>query len=219
MKRILISLLAAAFLPAMAQTANPGAKVDPKNNKVSRPVVEKAQPKLMSRDELRACLKTNDENVKEADQIKAAQASYKANTAELLKEKEELQKIDDDARAEIASVKAERESILMMFEEIKAAAPKLEKADLAARNKEYQTRAAAFDARVTAMNELIKANGARRASFGERVDAVNASFKVLEERTEAHFDKTDAWKKDCQNKPYDEADEIALKKERAAAGK
>jgi len=43
MKRILLSLALAAALPVLAQsgpTVNPNAKVDPKNNKVGKPVVE-----------------------------------------------------------------------------------------------------------------------------------------------------------------------------------
>lgn len=53
MKRILLCTLIVAALPALAQvSANPNAKVDPKNNKVSRPVVEKPKQKLMTREEL-----------------------------------------------------------------------------------------------------------------------------------------------------------------------
>ena len=182
-------------------------------------MVDKPKPKLMTRDELRACLARNDANTKEADEIKQAQVSYKENAAQLLKEKEELQKADEALVAESAAMKAERDSILKMFEDIKAAAPKMEKADLDAKNKEYQARAAAFDTRLQAHNEAIKSGSTNRRAFGDRVDAVNASFKAMEERTEVHFDKMDSWKSECQNKPYDEADELAIKKEKAAAAK
>ena len=69
------------------------------------------------------------------------------------------------------------------------------------------------------MNDAIRALGAKRETFGAKVDTLNASFKVMDERTEAHFDMADAWKKECSNKTFEEADEIAIKKERAAAGK
>jgi len=95
MKRILISLAAAALLlpAAYAQTsANPNAKVDPKNNKVGRPVVEKPKEKLMSREELRSCLTTVQSNDTEARAIKAIEAAYKEEHAKLLAEKPVLSK-------------------------------------------------------------------------------------------------------------------------------
>jgi hypothetical protein len=217
MKRLLVSLLAAALLPAFAQTGAGAVKVDPKNNKVGVPVVEKPKAKLMTRDELRACMDQNDFNIKEALAIKADQTAYNDKAVQLKAEKAELQKGEEVGIAGTATLKKERDGILQMFEEIKAAAPKLEKEALDARNKEYQARAAAFDASVTTLNEGIKANLEQRKAFSEKVDAFNASFKALEARQEAHFDKTDSWKTDCSKKAYDEADEKAIKKERAAA--
>jgi hypothetical protein len=218
MKRLLLCLAAAAMLPVFAQTTS-GVKVDPKNNKVGRPVVEKPQVKLMSRDELRACMDLSDANAAEAEAIKAAQVVYKESSSVLLKEKQELQVTDEASNARATALKAERDGILKMYEDIKAAAPKMEKADLDAKNKEYQARAAAFDVSLTAMQADNKVAAAKRKVFSDKVDVVNASFKVLETRTEAHFDKADAWKADCSKKSYDEADEAAIKKERAATAK
>lgn len=223
MKRFIISLAAVALMPAFAQTANPGAKVDPKNNKVSRPVVEKPKVKLLSRDELRKCMDLSDANNVEAEAVKADQNTYKETAAALKAERDALQKADEAAGVALAEMKAEREGILKEFENIKAYAenkdPRPDPEVLAARNKAYQERAKAFDARVTGINENnAKSNEARKA-FGTKVDALNASFKALEERQEAHLDKVDTWKQECGNKSYDEEDEKAIKKERAAAGK
>ena len=217
MKRLLVSLLAAALLPAFAQTSGTTVKVDPKNNKVSTPVVEKPKQKLMTRDELRACMNQNDFNTKEAVAIKADQTAYNDSATALKAEKAELQKGEEAGAAGTATLKKERDGILQMFEEIKAAAPKLEKAELEERNKAYQARAAAFDVSVTTLNEGIKANLDKRKAFADKVDAFNASFKALEARQEAHFDKMDTWKAECSKKAYDEADEKAIMKERAAA--
>ena len=88
MKRILLPLLLVIAVSAQAQiTNNTKAKVDPKNNKVANPVVEKPKAKLMSRDELRACINQQEGNGKEAEAIKAEQASYKANAEKLKAEK------------------------------------------------------------------------------------------------------------------------------------
>lgn len=223
MKRLLISLAAAALMPAFAQTANPGAKVDPKNNKVGKPVVEKPKAKLLSRDQLRSCIEMSEANSLEADAVKVDQNTYKDTASALKAERDALQKADEAAGVALAEMKAEREGILKEFENIKAYAdnkdPRPDPEVLAARNKAYQERAKAFDARVTSINENnAKSNEARKA-FGVKVDALNASFKALEERQENHLDKVDTWKQECGNKQYDEEDEKAIKKERAAAGK
>ena len=143
--------------------------------------------------------------------------------AALKAERDALQKADEAAGVALAEMKAEREGILKEFENIKAYAdskdPRPDPEVLTARNKVYQERAKAFDARVTSINENnAKSNEARKA-FGTKVDALNASFKALEERQESHLDKVDTWKQECGNKQYDEEDEKAIKKERAAAGK
>jgi len=221
MKRLLISLAAAAvLLPAVAQNVNPNAKVDPKNNKVANPVVEKpkAKPQL-NRDQLRDCMDRSDANTKEADAIKVLQSDYKTHAAALQEEKADIQKQDEVNAAALASAKAEKASIEKSYEDLKAEAPKLKKEELDAKNKEYQDRVAAFDKTVTSVNDAIKALGARREAFGTKVDKVNADFKEMDERTETHLDKVDAWKNECSRKTFDEADEAAIKKERAAAGK
>ena len=80
MKRILLPLVLVFAVSAQAQiTDNTKAKVDPKNNKVANPVVEKPKAKLMTRDQLRACMDQQEANGKEAEAIKAEQNSYKAN--------------------------------------------------------------------------------------------------------------------------------------------
>ena len=53
--------------------------------------------------------------------------------------------------------------------------------------------------------------------FEERVDSFNKKKDALAERADKLGDEQDAWRNECGNKPYDEADEIAIKKEKAAA--
>src|SRR4051812_4223803 len=102
MKRLLISIAAAAvLLPAYAQTTNPNAKVDPKNNKVGKPVVEKPKEKLMSRDELRVCMKGSQDNDGEARAIKAMEAAFNEEHAKLLAEKPLLSKRSEALVAEV----------------------------------------------------------------------------------------------------------------------
>lgn len=220
MKRILVPLALVLAVSAQAQiTTNPKAKVDPKNNKVANPVVEKPKVKLMSRDELRACIDQQETNSKEAEAIKAEQASYKANAEKLKAEKATIEAGEAALSKQAGEVKAERDAILKAHETLTAEAPKLEKAELKARNEAYQSRTAAFGTLVETLKAADAEQGVKRKAFSEKVDALDAQFKGIEERTEKHFDANDKWKAECQNKPYDENDEKAVRKERAAAGK
>lgn len=220
MKRILLPLALVIAFSAQAQVAtNSKAKVDPKNNKVANPVVEKPKAKLMTREQLRACIDQQEANGKEAEAIKADQASYKANADKLKGEKAAIEAGEATLAKQVAEVKAERDGILKAHETLTAEAPKLEKAELKARNDAYQARTTAFGPMVDAVKAADAEQAVKRKAFSDKVDALDAQFKAIEERTEKHFDANDKWKAECQNKPYDENDEKAIRKEKAAAGK
>ena len=218
MKRILLPLALVFAVAAQAQVINnTKAKVDPKNNKVSNPVVEKPKPKLMSRDELRACIDQQEVNSKEAEAIKVEQASYKDGAATLKGEKANVEAGEAALSKQITEVKAEKEAILAAHAAITAEAPKLSKEDLKARNEAYTARTAAFNTMFDAVKVADAAQSAKRKAFADKVDGLDAQFKALEDRTEKHFDGLDKWKAECQNKAYDENDEKAIRKEKAAA--
>lgn len=217
MKRLLIVLAALAVATAQAQVAtNSKAKIDPKNNKVSRPVVEKPKEKLMTRDELRACMDQRDANDAEAAAINVELKAYKDNTEKLKAERARLETVATDIKTRSDAAKAEFDAIMKANEEFKAAAPKMEKADFEAKKKELTDRSAAFEVvreKVIADNKKLNEDN---ATLGTNIDKHNDNFKVLDDRRENQLDKADAWKKDCSNKKYDENDEAAIKKERAA---
>jgi predicted kinase len=216
MKRILLSACVAALLPAVAlaqSTVNPNAKVDPKNNKVSRPVVEKPKQKLMTRDELRSCLVQLNKNDAEAREIKTAQQANTEERAELVKAKELLTQHGDALTASATDLKAERDALLKTQEELKVQIPKMEKAEAEALLKDYQARAAATDAKIDAYNASKLKYTEDAKVFDAKVVAHNAASKALAARTETHLDGVEDWKEDCSKKAYDEADEIAVKKE------
>lgn len=218
MKRILLPLALMVAVSTQAQVINnPKAKVDPKNNKVSNPVVEKPKVKLMTRDELRACIDQQEANTKEAEAIKAEQAAYKANADKLKAEKVTVEAGEAALGKQVTDVKAEKEAILASYEALKAEAPKLDKAELKARNDAYTARTTAFGTMIDAVKAADAEQAAKRKAFAEKVDALDAQFKSIEDRTEKHFDANDKWKAECQNKPYDENDEKAIRKEKAAA--
>lgn len=214
MKRILLCTLMLAALPALAQvTTNPNAKVDPKNNKVGRPVVEKPKVKLMTRDELRACLLQFDKNEAEAKDIKAAQTSNLEARASLVKAKEDLLKEGNELDASAVALKAERADLVKAQDEIKEKLPKMERAAAEALLNDYKARAAAHDVKVDAYNVSKTKYAATAKDFDAKIETHNQSSKELAARTETHLDSVEDWKTDCSKKSYDEADEIAIRKE------
>jgi len=219
MKRILLSVCLAALLPALAtaQTANPKAKVDPKNNKVSRPVVEKPKQKLMTRDELRACLNQQSGNEAEAKAVLAAEADYKKERERLMAEKEQLTKEGEAIDASAASIKAEQAELIKFNEDLKTKLPEMTRADQKAAIEDYNVRAKANDAKIEVHNKRKDDYVVKAKAFDAAIESFNKAGKDLETRSLDHLDAVDGWKKSCGNKPYDEADEVAIKKEQAAA--
>ena len=221
MKRILLSVCLAALLPALAsaQTVNPKAKVDPKNNKVSRPVVEKPKQKLMTRDELRACLKQQADNDAEAKAVQSAEAEYKKERERLMADKDVLTKEGEAIDANVTAIKAEQAELIKANAELTAKMSEMSRADQKAAIDGYNERAKANDAKIEAHNKRKDEYLAKAKAFDEAIEKFNKGGKDLETRSLDHLDAVDGWKKACGNKPYDEADEIAIKKEQAAAGK
>ena len=219
MKRLLIALSVFAFAAAHAAEVqnNPAAKVDPKNNKVSKPVVVKPKEPVMTRDELRACMSQRDANDAEAVSINADMKGYKDNTEKLKAERDRLETATAALNARTTAAKAEFDAIMKANEEFKAAAPKMEKADFEAKKKELTDRSAAFETTRDAILTDSKALNADKDALGTNIDKNNELFKSLETRRDAQLDKSDDWKAACSKKKYDENDEAVINKERAAA--
>ncbi|QPF73570.1 hypothetical protein G8A07_11980 [Roseateles sp. DAIF2] len=213
-QRLLLCTLIVAALPALAQVAtNPNAKVDPKNNKVSRPVVEKPKVKLMTRDELRACLIRFDKNEADAKDIKAAQEANAKERADMLKLKEELTQAGQSLNTGAAELKAEREGLIKSQEGLKEQIAKLERADAEKVLADYKAKAAAHDVKIDAYNQAKNKYAEDAKGFDAKVESHNKNTKDLQARTETHLDEVDDWKNECSKKSYDEADEIAVRKE------
>lgn len=213
MNRILLSLLLAAALPALAQTVNPAAKVDPKNNKVSKPVEVKPKQKLMSRDELRACLVQLETNNKDAAEIKTAQTAFNQERSDLLASRAEMESRGKGLSADASQLKQDRDELLKLNETLKVEIPKMEKEAATKAAADYQARATALDQRIDAFNNAKRQFDADGKAFDVKIEAHNKSAESLRKRTEDHLDSVDDWKANCANKSYDEADELAVRKE------
>lgn len=214
------SLIACGLVQAQIAT-NPNAKVDPKNNKVSRPVVEKPKQKLLTRDELRACMVGRADNEAEGKKIKEEEAQVTAQRTAVLAEKEELTKRGNEIAASLNQLKSERDALIKSGEDAKANAAKMTKDELKAAQEAYQAKAVELDKRIEAHNKTKDTYISDSQGFDAKVEAYNKRKDELATRVDKYLETVDEWRTSCQNKAYDELDEKAIKKEldaKAAAG-
>ena len=160
-----------------------------------------AKGKLMTRDELRSCMANNQEIDDQAAKLKTRQADVLKERDELKALKETNAKSDSDLGTQGDALKAEIAATNAAGEELKVAAPKMEKAELKAKQEEFNARAAALQTKIDAYNARVDAFQKHTDDFNEAVEDLN--------------DKRNAWKLKCGNRSYDENDEIAIKKELA----
>ncbi|WAC75504.1 hypothetical protein OU995_12710 [Roseateles sp. SL47] len=198
---------------AFAQTSTTAPKADPKNAKVTKPVVDKPKQKLMTRDELRACLLDDKSLTEENTSLKAKEKDILAERDALKAFKAEQDKAEAEMQNRSKELKAEIEAVNAFAAEIQAGAAKMEKDQLKAKQEEYQARANTLQPKIDAFNKERNDRVEKYKGFNDRVDAQAKSQDDFNEAVETLQDKRDEWKKRCANKPYDEADEVALKKE------
>ena len=198
-KNLMVCVLALGLAPAFAQT-----KPTPDSMQILREKL-KADKKLV--------VAANME-LKEAE-AKAFWPIYEEYQKELAK----INKRSADLVAEVTQIKQDREALIQSGEAIKANASKMDKDALKKAQEEYQAKATAFDPRIDAANKAKDAYVADSKAFDERVEAHNKVRDELNARIDKHMDAADDWKASCANKKYDEADELAIKKELAAAAK
>lgn len=178
-----------------------------------------AKGKLMTRDELRTCMANNQEIDDQAAKLKTRQADVLKERDELKALKETNAKSDSDLGTQGDALKAEIAATNAAGEELKVAAPKMEKAELKAKQDEFNARAAALQAKIDAYNAALTTARAEAAkavdAYNARVDAFQKHTDDFNEAVEDLNDKRNAWKLKCGNRSYDENDEIAIKKELA----
>lgn len=213
---VAVATLMACGLALAQSNANPNAKVDPKNNKVSRPVVEKAKPKLMSREELRACIVESQATDDESLALKQKEKDVLAERDALRTFKADQDKAEVELKTRGDQIKADIDGLNAFRAELEAGAPKMEKDQLKAKQEEYGTRATALQTRIDAFNKERNDRVELYKTFNNRVDAQTKALDDYNERVETLAERRNEWKLKCANKSYDEADEIAIKKELAA---
>jgi hypothetical protein len=212
----LLALAFAALPPAQAQT--------PKKTPPAKTLgggAAKPGGKLLTRDELRSCLKTQ-------AGLKTERSEIERERAALDQEKAELQKAVDAAKAErnaaVSSYNArvaERERRVTAFSARNNAYAELAKkgAEKEVLDRERVT-LEAERAELVKLDEALKAEGpALQATTAQTMAPYNEKVEAWTKRNTAQVDRAiawdtsnDNWMRDCNNRRYNEDDEIAIRK-------
>lgn len=224
-----LSLVTALCSPAVwaqsapakpAQPAKPAPQPAKKPQLVAAPgAVVQAKPKvkLMTRDELRVCLDRQEASVVEAKAIEAADKALGEERSKVLLERDAIKAKQAEIEAAEKALVADNQAVAKRFEELKELLPKMSKKEQAEAKADYEKRAAAVNSQIEPHNARKKVFLAEVKTFEERVESFNKRKDELATRADKLGDAQEAWRNECGNKPYDEADELAIKKEREKA--
>jgi hypothetical protein len=226
--RLVALSLVAALLggPVLAQTApaKPAAKPAVKPAAKAAPgkadqTPAKPRPKLMTRDELRACLARQDASKVEADAISLADKELAAERDRVLAERDVIKQRQAEIEASEKAILDENKRVAAVFESLKEKLPKMSKKEAAEAKEDYEKQAAVVNGQIDPHNTRKRVFVAEVGVFEQRVEKFNKSKDELGARADKLGDAQDAWRSECGNRPYDEVDEIALRKEKEKADK
>ncbi len=232
---VLTLTAALACTSSLAQTAAP-AKADPKAAKpaAAKPAAKpankpqlvaapgavisaKPKVKLMTRDELRACLERQDGNASEGKAIEAEDKVMADERAKVLLERDAIKAKQGEIEEAEKALVAANQAVAQRFEELKTLLPKMSKKEQAEAKADYEKRASEVNSKIDPHNQRKRVFLAEVKAFEERVDSFNKRKDQLSDRADKLGDAQEAWRNECGNRPYDEADEIAIRKEQSKA--
>ncbi len=184
--------------------------------------------KMLTRDELRACMKRLDDVNSAGKELQPRRTALDAEREELLKSGEALKTMKADVETKLALVRGWQERMRAHAVEIEAFNRKMKAVEEAPRNqREELSKALEADrdnlnkVRATLVDEearFVPAYETSVRAYNERAlarDAVvndwNVRNKALNDHSvKVESDRTD-WLNECANRPYREDDEIAIK--------
>lgn len=208
MKRVLVSLCVAMALPAFAQSQ----PAKPAANKKA-PAAAKPKVVIMTRDELRACFKLQAGNSAENVAIEKEKQAFMEERASIVAEKDALLKQSVELGNLAKAIEAEAAVLIAAQKEFEKPVPKAEIKAAEARRVEFNDRITAHQRKVETYNTGKQPFNTAKTALDARIEPNNLRGKSLQERADKYNDAVDEWKASCANKPYDVADEIAVKKE------
>ncbi len=176
--------------------------------------------KILTIDELRACMKLEQSNKQTAAEILQSQDAFKRDQEAATAEQADVDKANDELRVRSTAIVAERDAIaaLVAAQTTKALAAKTdaEKADaetdrttLEGRNRALNQNIQGFNANQQALRDRITASNAR-------IGAVNQRSTTINDRVAPHQQLVATWRDQCGNRRFREEEEVVIKKELAA---
>lgn len=176
--------------------------------------------KILTIDELRACMKLEQSNKQSATEIVQSQDAFKRDQDAAVAEQADVDKANDELRARSTAIVAERDAIaaLVAAQNAKAQAAKTdaEKADAEADRTALDGRNRALNQNIDSFNATQQAQRDRIAALNARIAAVNQRNKTINDRVEPHQQQVNAWRDQCGNRRFREEEEVIIKKEMAA---
>ena len=176
--------------------------------------------KIMTIDELRACLALKSGNEKAGADILREQQTFTRDQDAVKAEQPDVDKGTLDIRARSAALAAEREAISALVSALSAKAPTLktdaEKADYETERAKLVLRSRLYSEDSARFNTAQQTHSDRVNALNERINAINARSVSINDGIEPHQQKIATWRNQCSNRRFREEDEIAIKKELAA---
>lgn len=217
MKQFLFTLCIAALgaSAAFSQTVAPAPGKSSGKKPVAPASAAQPKPRLLTLDQLRRCFKLNDDNATEAEVLKAEKAQFEEEHGRLVADQAALLKRSEILKAEAKAVVTEQEELVIAAKEFAQPVERSEVKATEARRVAYNERIEINKKRVDDFNAAKDAFNAAKAQFDPRIEASNARSKALQHRIEEHNYGLEDWRAECANRPYSDADEALIKKEKA----
>ena len=213
----LFSIAALFSAPTLAQTSSVAPAKVPAKKAAPLSAAEPAKPRqrLLTIDQLRRCMKLKDDAAVEGAAVEVEKSAAELERAKIIEDRAALQKLVADRDIEAKAIVAEQAEIVANAKEFEKPVEKSELAALNAKRIRHNALIEANKKRVDDFNATRTAVNATNSQLDQRIAASNARIKALGTRVDEHNYNLEDWKADCMNRPYDEADEILILKERA----
>ena len=181
---------------------------------MSAPEGAKPRPRLLTIDQLRRCMKLKEDSAAEGVAVEGEKTAVELERAKIVEDRTALQKLVADRDLEAKAIVAEQAAIVANAKEFEKPVDKSEMAALNEKRIRHNAMVETNKKRVDDFNASRNVLNATSSQLDQRIAASNARLKAVGARVDEHNYNLEDWKADCRNRPYDEADEALILKER-----
>jgi len=146
--------------------------------------------------------------------VEAEKSAVEQERAKIMEERTALLKLVAERDVEAKAIVAEQAEIVANAKEFEKPVDKSEMDALNAKRVRHNALIETNKKRVEDFNASRSAVNATNSQLDQRITASNARLKALGLRVDEHNYNLEDWKADCMDRPYAEADEARILKER-----